>query len=624
MLNDLLAKNQSSDKLYVEDVFSTWLYTGTGASQTITNGIDLAGKGGLVWTKFRSGSFGTEQHALIDTARGANYYLSSDSTAAQVTSYSNVLTAFNSNGYTLGADTSSGKVNYSAQNYASWTFRKAPKFFDVVTYTGDGTTGRVINHNLGSSPGMIVFKNYSGISQWPTWHRSLSANNILFLNKTDASASSSGYVSAVSSTTFTINANVNTNGATFVAYLFAHDTTADGVIQCGSFTTDGSGNATVNLGWEPQFILWKNISTAGSSWQMADNMRGLSLTDTNRLLPNGTNAELSGSLIAPPNSSGFTITGTSASVNWIYLAIRRGPMRTPTDATKVFDPQKNQPTASGFQNTILTDVAFIKYTGGSQDWYIYDRLRGPYNLLSPSTAAEATSGPYLASFDRMTGFNVAAFGTGAYVSEAFRRAPGFFDVVCYTGTGSARTVNHNLGVAPELMIVKRRDTTGDWQVYAGAAGEYLVLNSTAAKVTSNTDRWNNTAPTSTVFSLGTNAAVNASGGTYVAYLFATCAGVSKIGSYTGTGTTKQIDCGFTNGARFVLIKRTDSTGDWYVYDSARGIVSGNDPYLLFNSTAAEVTNTDYIDPLSTGFELSSTAPAGLNANGGTYIYLAIA
>jgi hypothetical protein len=97
-----------------------------------------------------------------------------------------------------------------------------------------------------------------------------------------------------------------------------------------------------------------------------------------------------------------------------------------------------------------------------------------------------------------------------------------------------------------------------------------------------------------------------------------------VGSYTGTGTTKQIDCGFTAGARFVMIKRTDSTGDWYVWDSARGIVAGNDPYLLLNSTAAEVTSTDYIDTYSAGFEISSTAPVAINANGGTYLFLAIA
>jgi len=133
----------------------------------------------------------------------------------------------------------------------------------------------------------------------------------------------------------------------------------------------------------------------------------------------------------------------------------------------------------------------------------------------------------------------------------------------------------------------------------------------------------NTLPTSSQFYLTDSNRVNGSSGTYVAYLFATLAGVSKVGSYTGTGTTKQIDCGFTGGARFVLIKRTDSTGDWYVWDSARGIVAGNDPYLLMNSTAAEVTNTDYIDTYSAGFEISSTAPAAINASGGSFIFFAV-
>jgi hypothetical protein len=136
--------------------------------------------------------------------------------------------------------------------------------------------------------------------------------------------------------------------------------------------------------------------------------------------------------------------------------------------------------------------------------------------------------------------------------------------------------------------------------------------------------WNSTTPTSSVFSVGTSSTVNASSENFVAYLFATCPGVSKVGSYTGTGATQVINCGFTGGARFVLIKKTSGTGSWYVWDSSRGIVAGNDPYLLLNSTAAEVTNTDYVDTASVGFEISSTAPSEINENGGSFIFLAIA
>ena len=193
------------------------------------------------------------------------------------------------------------------------------------------------------------------------------------------------------------------------------------------------------------------------------------------------------------------------------------------------------------------------------------------------------------------------------------------------GNNANRTLNHSLGVAPELIFLKDRSQGSDWEVYSATAGatKALRLNLNSAGFTEST-YWNNTSPTSSVFTVGTSSDVNSSGNNYVSYLFASCPGVSKVGSYTGTGTTKQIDCGFTGGARFVLIKRIDSTGDWYVWDSARGIVAGNDPYLRLNASAAEVTTTDYIDTYSAGFEISSTAPAEINASGGTFIFLAIA
>jgi hypothetical protein len=213
-----------------------------------------------------------------------------------------------------------------------------------------------------------------------------------------------------------------------------------------------------------------------------------------------------------------------------------------------------------------------------------------------------------------------------YVGYFFKRAPGFFDIVTYTGTGSATTISHNLGVSPELILVKRRTGTNqNWAAYSSTLGntKYLRPNDVDAEATSST-HWNDTSPTSTVFTVGTDNDVNASGATYVAYLFASVPGVSKVGTYTGTGTTpNQIDCGFTAGARFVLVKRTNSTGNWTVVDTARGIESGNEPVLFLNSINAENTALDLIDPYSAGFETSSTS-TNVNASGSTYIYLAIA
>jgi hypothetical protein len=160
-------------------------------------------------------------------------------------------------------------------------------------------------------------------------------------------------------------------------------------------------------------------------------------------------------------------------------------------------------------------------------------------------------------------------------------------------------------------------------VYSAALGNTKSVYLNTTDIATTTGVWNNTTPTSSVFTVNNNY-VNYSGDTYVSYLFATCPGVSKVGSYTGNSSNQTINCGFAAGSRFVMIKRTDATGDWYVWDSARGIVAGNDPYLLLNSTAAEVTSTDYIDTDVTGFQITATAPAAINASGGSYIFLAIA
>jgi hypothetical protein len=370
-------------------------------------------------------------------------------------------------------------------------------------------------------------------------------------------------------------------------------------------------------------------STAGSQpWRIFDSMRGLTVAgqDDASLQPNQTNAESQVNRIGI-TSTGFTTNAFGANTTFIYIAIRRGPMRTPTSGTSVYNAVKSTTFATDLNIGFPTDFALSKDSASGTNWGAGDRLRGSDSTLQTNLTSAELGGTSW-KFDAQNVFQQFWSTGNPNTLWAFRRAPGFFDVVCYTGTGSATTFNHNLGVVPELMIFKMRSNAELWAVYHKDLGtnKYVVLNTTAAVVTSTVIPINNTAPTNSVFTLG-NSIPNNTGtgtGTYVAYLFASCPGVSKVGTYTGTGTTKQIDCGFTGGARFVLIKRTDSTGDWYVWDSARGIVAGNDPYLLLNSTAAEVTNTDYIDTYSAGFEISSTAPAAINANGGTFIFLAIA
>jgi hypothetical protein len=653
----------SNDANYIEDVFSTYLYTGDSGTQTITNGVDLSTKGGMVWIKARQQTDNSTspigEHGIWDTARGVgtsgsvNKAIQSNSTLAENLGWTDAdyISAFNTTGFTVqnaGGNTSHRIANHAFQNYVSWTFRKQPKFFDVVTFTSSSAGDTTFNHNLGVAAGCIILKNTQSADGWVVYHRSVGNNAFLRLNTTAAQDPLTGSFS-VTSTSVTVNASLLIDNNTYVAYLFAHNaggfglTGTDNVISCGSMAVGGGVDAVVNLGYEPQWVMFKQAQAGGSgNWRIADNMRGVSTGTTTGdkiISANLATAEAD----AGANLIDFTSTGFIIKDNviqggdpYIYIAIRRGPMKVPTTGTSVFSPI-NVNNSTGTQNTtnFPVDLQIARNKASGQDTFFYDRLRrvnttnvtdaSPF-LTSVSTAAEASATNRTRNWGSTGYFTPANFNDVDAIYWNFKRAPSFFDEVCYTGTGSARTVTHNLGVAPEMMIVKSRSNVANWPVYHSAMGNEFSVNLNGNGAASEVSFWNSTSPTTTVFSVDGSGAVNGSGQTYVAYLFATCAGVSKVGSYTGTGTTLQINCGFTTGARFVLIRRTgvNDGGDPYVWDSARGIVSGNDPYLLLNSTAAEVTSTDYIDTYSAGFEISSTAPAAINASGGTFIFLAIA
>jgi hypothetical protein len=634
------------DPVYVDDVFSTYVYTGVYSNTDIVNGIDLAGEGGLVWTKKRNS---TRAHDLSDTARGVTKSLYSSAADAEGTDSQGLL-AFNSNGYRIGGSSSYNNTN---DEYVSWTFRKAEKFFDIVTYSGNATNGRAINHNLGSVPGMILIKSVTSSTYWPVFHRSIGKGHYLFLNTTDtkstyeSGSSNSRYWNDTdpTATQFTVSNDgwVNGSGQDYVAYLFAHND-GDGeygedgdqdIIKCGSYSGN-DGTQDINLGFEPQWVLIKSSSDSGN-WVIVDMMRGFIVdnsADSATLQPNTTNAESSSTAgRVGPRSNGFGFINESgvdlnALRDYIYVAIRR-PNKPASEfaATDLFalDTEGSAGSLPGYRSNSPVDMALRPETGGGS-FPIVARLTQGKQLYTNGTNTETSA--TLSAFDYQNGFSDNAGVASNRLGFMFTRSVGFFDVVTYVGTGSARTIIHNLGAVPELMIAKNRSNTAGnipWVTYDAANGatKYARLESENA-VATYSGIWNDTAPTNQVFSVGSDGYINGSSDLYIIYLFASVAGISKVGSYTGTGSDLNVDCGFSAGARFILIKRTDSSGGWYVYDSLRGIVAGNDPYLLLNSTAAQVTNTDYIDPLSSGFTVTSSAPAGLNASSGTYIFLAIA
>jgi hypothetical protein len=399
-------------------------------------------------------------------------------------------------------------------------------------------------------------------------------------------------------------------------------------------------------------LLIKQSSTSGNDWNLIDNMRGFTVGGTDaELNPNLSDAESTGTFVTP-NATGFQLNTTNAGYNassatYIYIAIRRGPMKVPTSGTSVYQavtrtgnsPTVTSITSVGFPPDAVWQKRRSPDGAGSN---FFDRLRGRNFLSSATTsvetAANTSSTRDLVSFD-MTGFTVGEqwsselnANTKPEVYWAIKRAPSFFDEVCYTGTGSVLSLTHNLTVAPEFILIKSRSDSSYWIIGANfGASTYAYKNDWGYNNSSNTQSYSSTVgfnaqPTSTTISLSNNSALNVSASTYVMYMWATCAGVSKVGTYTGTGALQTINCGFTSGARFVLITRIGVVGDvnTYIYDSARGISSGNDPYLLLEATSVEVTGTNYVDTTSTGFQVTAAAPAGLNASGGTYIFLAIA
>ena len=244
-----------------------------------------------------------------------------------------------------------------------------------------------------------------------------------------------------------------------------------------------------------------------------------------------------------------------------------------------------------------------------------------------SGASFNASGVTYVSWDWKAGGTAASNTNGSITSQVSANPTGGFSVATFTGNGSAgSTVGHGLGVAPSLIFIKNRSTgTDDFVVYHVSAGAAyrLLLDSSGAKVNDPTGFMNSTAPTSTVFTVGSNSSMNNSGSALVAYSFAPVAGFSTFGSYTGNGSADGpfVYCGFR--PRWVMIKRTDAAGNWKVHDTSRDPYNSTGNVLYPNVANAEATADSFYDVLSNGFKLRDTN-ADHNASGGTFIYAVFA
>jgi len=652
------AAGASGDKVYVDDVFSTYIYNANqGNYINVNNGIDLAGEGGLVWGKRRDYP---EDHVLCDTERGPLKYLSTSGTSAQNTSHG--FSAYNSNGFTVN-NASRGAVNQGSGVYCTWTFRKAPGFFDVVTYTGNGSN-RTIAHSLGSVPGMILIRRYDGPGEWMVYHvgnikagngSSITGHTAKLRMDDNSSASSSSSTfnnTAPTSSVFSLGTEewVNENGYEFVAYIFGNNDQSfgvngnDAIIKCGNWTGDNSYSKDITLGFEPQWLMVKNASD-NTTWTITDNLRGIPnelAGKITQLAPSFIYSESQfdsneGNMEINLHADGFTLKDNSSvwnsnNGNYIYVAIRRPdgfvgkPVEIGTDVFAMDGSGAGTPGPS-FISNFPVDFALDRKPASSQNWYAAARLiEGKY--LATNTTSDANTDAEVA-FDYSNGFiNGNFFGNSANQAWMWKRHAGF-DVVMYEGDGSnSRFVRHSLGKVPEMIWIKRADSSGDWYIYHNrmrtyngndwSSGHfYMKLNAIDARV-ANSFFFMGGDGTTTTFELASATEINGSGKDFLTMLFASVEGVSKVGWYTGTGSDQTITTGFQ--PRFVFIKRAD-TGDYgFILDTTRGWASGNDNYLRIENNAAQAS-ADFGNPVSTGFFVKGTS-SGTNTNTGHYIYYA--
>ena len=292
----------------------------------------------------------------------------------------------------------------------------------------------------------------------------------------------------------------------------------------------------------------------------------------------------------------------------------------------------------GTSGSSVTDIAVIKRNDNNRNPFIGFRVLDQYSMALHTDAA-ATTGPLGSTnaWAQMQGMKLEVdddtnVSGKTFYNYFFSRAPGCMDVVMYKGNSTHNTqISHNLGVTPEFMYVKAHDSGTNSQhiAFVNLGSRYIGhFNSNSLFGGPNANQFGNGSsniyPTASDFTLGDDTTVNNSSKNYVAWLIATLDGISKVGTYTGTGSQLNVDCGFTGNARLVIIRRlTGGGGHWMWFDTVQGIVSGNDQHWRSNTTGNPTSSTDYIDPYTGGFSVPSS-DSNANASGSIYLFIAFA
>lgn len=657
--------------------FNTVLYTGDGSATRAITGVGF--EPDIVWIKARSGGY---SHNLQDSSRGggSSTALNPNLTLAAGTyGIYGFVSSFDTDGFTVGAGSSSNvHVNNNGTTYVAWSWKvnggttssntngtitstvqvNTKTGTSIVQWTGTGSSG-TIGHGLSSAPEMLILKDTSNNYNWYVFTTATGSNIRIEGLNTDAAATAA---TSEMTTTSTLIENVpgtaslNTSGANMIIYAFH---SVAGFSKIGSYTGNGSAaGPIINTGFEPAFLMIKGSSNPGS-WWMWDNKRNTTNPRNNIVRADTDGAEVTNTTYDVNFlSNGFQLIGTNTDVNgsgrtYIYLAFAADPSAAPVlaDSFNIATYTGNSSTQNiqglGFSPSFVW-IKSKNVSGANHN--IYDSVRGAGKvILSNSTLAEVTT-------TEMTGFSSDGFnftGTaldsnnignnlvawawkansapaintdGSIDSIVSVNANAGFSIVSYTGNNTAgATIGHGLSQTPELLIVKNLDILSNWLVYhkdmsAAPETDYLLLNTTDAVADLDTI-WNDTAPTSSVFSVGTSSNTNGLND-FIAYCFHSVSGYSKFGSYTGNGsaTGPVVTTGFQPD--YLMIKRTDVAGyGWYIWDSVRSTSNPRTLFLAANSANAEGNIANSVDFNANDFQLKNTDPAW-NQSGGNYIYMA--
>lgn len=552
--------------------------------------------------------------------------------------------------------------------------------FSIVKTTG---TGGQINfgHGLDTVPEMIINKgtNASGWS-WLVYHKDVGTGKYLKLDSSDATTTNSGSFSSITSTTITNNSSSSTQD--YINYCFA---SKRGVSKVGSYKGTGASGNKVYTGFEPAFLLQKETNTSGVNWHIWDNARDSNPIE-NILSPNTNSAEGPVSSGITFNRDGFTINTTNGSINgngdnYIYYAVAKYTNETELADTIGFKPSIDPDdhfntviyTGNAYTRSITgvgfqPDLIWIQNRTSTSGYYsgIFDSIRGTAKLLSSQNATIDST----AYTQQLTSFNSDGFSLGdnsdggnyvnlngnGYVAWCFNAGGNEvtntdgtidttvrannnlgFSIATYTGVGypasSTAEIGHGLDSAPELVIIKGTGGTGQsggagsWSVGSSLLGNGwdggIYLNSTAAYYNAVNYFWNG-APTSSVIKLKSDWFVNGANNNYVAYSFVSKRGVSKVGTYEGTGTSgNKIFTEFEPA--FLMIKNADDTGNWLILDNVRDTDGVLNEHIYANLNSAEATaSTATVTPNRDGFTIGNSNSIHLNRSGDTFIYLAFA